>query len=78
MVVVQRHWVGVRYFSPLLIVFENNRGYDPVTYHRELDLEEEHFFALNKDEQFECIVSFLQNAIAPLDKLEQIDSQIDS
>lgn len=64
-------WVGIRYFNPLLVVFENNRGYDPVTYHRELHLEQESFFALNKDEQFERIVSFIQDAIAHLDILTE-------
>jgi len=56
------YWFGVRYHEPLLVVFEDNRGYDPVTYRRDLNLEKEHFFSLNKDEQFELLVTFLKRA----------------
>jgi hypothetical protein len=53
---------GVRYDVPLVLVFENNRGYDPVTCKMDLDLDQEHFFSLAKDEQFECLVSFVERA----------------
>lgn len=56
------YWFGVRYAQRLVVVFENNRGYDPVTYKRNLNLEERHFFSLDKDEQFECLVEFLRQA----------------
>jgi len=55
-------WFGVRYHDPLVVVFEDNRGYNPVTYRRDLDLEKQHFFSLNKDEQFELLVTFLKRA----------------
>ena len=55
-------WWGVRYEEPLLVVFENNQGNVPVTYKRDLDLQGEHFFSLTKDQQFECLVAFLQDA----------------
>lgn len=56
------YWLGVRYAQPLVVTFENNRGYNRVTYKRDLNLEERHFFSLNKDEQFECLVKFLRQA----------------
>ena len=54
------YWWAIRYARPLLIVFENNMGNDPITFKRDLDLEVEHFFSLSKDEQFERLVSFLR------------------
>ena len=56
------YWFGVRYVQPLVVTFENNRGYTPVTYKCDLNLEGRHFFSLNKDEQFECLVEFLRQA----------------
>jgi len=56
------YWFGVRYAQVLLLVFENNRGNSPVTYKCDLNLQEKHFFSLDKDEQFECLVEFLQRA----------------
>lgn len=55
-------WCGVRYHAPLIIVFEDNNGYHPVTYHRELDLQDTHFFALNKNQQFERLIRFVAEA----------------
>jgi hypothetical protein len=57
------YWVGLRYHEPLLIVFEDNKGNAPVTYKQDLDLRREHFFSLDKDEQFERLVAFLQRAL---------------
>ena len=56
------YWVGIRYSDPLVVTFEDNRGYEPVTYRRSLDLMTEDFFALDKDEQFERVAEFLQTA----------------
>lgn len=57
-----KYWVGVRYDQPLVISFEDNQGYNPVTYKCELDLEKEYFFSLSKEEQFECLGEFLRRA----------------
>ena len=56
------YWFGVRYHKPMVVVFEDNHGYDPVTHKRDLNLEKEHFFSLSKDEQFELLVTFLKRA----------------
>ena len=56
-------YCGIRYDAPLIIVFENNLGSDP-TYKHDLDLEKEYFFSLNQAEQLECLVGFVQDAIA--------------
>jgi len=64
------YWFGIRYTQPLVVVFENNNGKSP-TYKRDLNLEKNHFFALNKDEQFECLVEFLQQASASAPKASQ-------
>lgn len=69
------YWFGVRYAQPLVVVFENNRGYDPVTYKRDLNLEERHFFSLDKDEQFECLVEFLRQASENAQEVNQ-DTEI--
>ena len=53
------YFFGVRYTEPMLVVFEDNRGNSP-SFRQSLDLAAAHFFSLGKDEQFECIVSFLQ------------------
>lgn len=69
------YWFGFRFDRPLLLVFEDNRGYTPVTYHRELDLQLARFFSLGAGEQLDCLVEFLVGAtdgIAELD-LKQID-----
>ena len=55
------YFFGFRYEQAMQIVFENNFGTNP-TYKRELDLEQVDFFSLTKDEQFECLVGFLQQA----------------
>jgi hypothetical protein len=54
--------VAFAFFLPLVVVFENNRGYDPVTHKVDLDLEQEHFFSLTKDQQLECLVAFIRQA----------------
>jgi hypothetical protein len=46
----------------MVVVFENNRGYDPVTHKMDLDLEQEHFFSLTKDQQLECLIAFIRQA----------------
>lgn len=60
----EEYFVGVRYEDPLVVVFEDKRGYRPVTYKRDLDLRASRFFCLNKDEQFEMLVEFVQAAAA--------------
>jgi hypothetical protein len=52
---------GIRYEHPLTIAFENNMGNNP-TAKSELDLEKAHFLALTKDEQFELISKFVEQA----------------
>lgn len=56
------YWFGIRYSKHLVVTFENNRGYDPVTYRCSLDLMEVSFFSMDKDEQFECLVDFLRTS----------------
>jgi hypothetical protein len=65
------YFFGVRYAQPLVIVFENNKGYKPVTYKCDLSLEDKHFFSLNKDEQLECLVQFLREANAGAPEISQ-------
>lgn len=52
---------GFRFEQPMRLVFENNRGNGP-TAGEHLDLEQKHFLALPKEEQFELIVRFLTEA----------------
>ncbi|MCB9444200.1 MAG: hypothetical protein H6669_08190 [Ardenticatenaceae bacterium] len=54
-------WCGVRYERPLIIEFQNDRGYDP-TYRKTLNLNDNHFFSLTQGEQFESLIKFLQQA----------------
>jgi hypothetical protein len=63
-------WWGVRFADPLLIVFENNKGEHP-TYKVDLDLKDNHFFSLNKDEQLDCLVQFLRKADAGAPEVSQ-------
>ncbi len=53
------YFCGIRYSTPLMIVFENNKGNNP-SYRYDLDLNKVHFFSLNQAEQLECLVSFIQ------------------
>ena len=59
------YFFGVRYTEPMLVVFEDDRGNNP-SFKRRLDLATAHFFSLGKDEQFECIVAFLQEVAEQL------------
>ncbi|MBN1135415.1 MAG: PD-(D/E)XK nuclease family protein [Anaerolineae bacterium] len=68
---LEDYFFGVRYGLPLVIAFEGNKGNRPRKYERYLDLEACHFFALNKDEQFECIIEFLRQATAGAPKAIQ-------
>lgn len=61
------YFFGVRYTEPMSVVFEDDRGNYP-TYQRRLDLAAAHFFSLDKDEQFECMVTFLRDATENLPK----------
>lgn len=54
------YFTGIRYDAPLVLVFEDNKGWKPV-YTRALDLERSHFFALPQGEQLEVLVSFLRD-----------------
>ncbi|MGD2159040.1 MAG: PD-(D/E)XK nuclease family protein [Anaerolineales bacterium] len=60
-------FIGFRYATPLMIVFENDRGYNP-TFKRDLSLEKAHFFSLSAGEQLECLIEFIQES---LEELEQ-------
>lgn len=62
-------YCGIRYTTPLVIVFENNGGTDP-TYKHDLDLEHVHFFSLNQAEQLECLVKFIDDAINGIPEIE--------
>jgi len=55
-------FIGFRFNSPLLIVFENDTGNEP-TFKRDMYLETVHFFSLNAGEQLECLISFINNSL---------------
>jgi hypothetical protein len=73
------YFFGFRFNRPLIIVFENNLGTNP-TAKRELDLENTHFFALTKDEQFELIANFIKQVRTEVptgnNKTEPSDEQL--
>jgi len=54
-------FIGFRFNSPLLIVFENDAGNDP-TFTRDMYLETIHFFSLTAGEQLECLIGFVNNS----------------
>ena len=54
-------WCGIRYRLPMELAFENNNGNNP-TFRRAFKLEENHFFSLTKDEQFESLLGFVRDA----------------
>ena len=58
---VEEIFIGFRYASPLMIVFENNTGNNP-TFKRDLYLEKVHFFSLSAGEQLECLIDFMQKS----------------
>lgn len=64
------YWFGFRFHQPTVLLVEDNRGYDPVTYRKELDLLSQDFFSMGKDEQFECLVAFLREATAGIAELD--------
>lgn len=64
------YYVGMNLTQPNGITFQNNLGNAP-TYRRDLDFDKAHFFSLTSGDQFECIVSFLQNALAEAPKSDQ-------
>ena len=53
---------GVRYEQPMTVVCEDNRGYPPVTFKRDLNLEAAHFFSLSEGEQLELLAEFVRAA----------------
>jgi len=55
-------YIGVRLNIPTLISFEDNLGNHPISYKRDLDLNQAHFFSLKQGEQYECLINFLRNA----------------
>ena len=62
----EEYFFGMRYALPVTVVFEDNRGNSP-NFKQSLDLAAAHFFSLSKDEQFECIVAFLQGVAEQLE-----------
>ncbi len=58
---VEGIFIGFRYASPLLIVFENDTGNNP-TFKRDLHLEKVHFFSLTAGDQLECLIDFVGNS----------------
>lgn len=62
---VEGIFIGFRYASPLVIVFENDMGNKP-TFKRELNLEKAHFFSLSSGEQLECLIKFLRKSFEEL------------
>jgi hypothetical protein len=58
---VGNSYCGIRFEVPHLLAFESYKD-KSLVFKRDLNLTNENFFALNKDEQFERIVQFLREA----------------
>ena len=58
---INSYYYGIRPAQPSLVVYESDMGNSP-TYKRNLDLQHDGFFSLDKDEQFERLVEFLRQA----------------
>jgi len=55
----EEYFFGVRFDIPTKIVFENNIGTNP-DFKRDLLFQEKYFFSLDTGDQFEALISFLQ------------------
>ena len=58
---INSYYYGIRSAQPSLVVYESDMGNSP-TYKRDLNLQHEDFFSLDKDEQYERLVEFLRQA----------------
>ena len=72
------YWIGVRFHEPQLLLFENNRGYEPVTLRHPLALDKIGFFAMTADEQLNSLSEFILKAIDGLELTGPVDVGLDN